>query len=241
MKHHVHTFACGAALLAVMAMALVACGGRETMASRSAAAYDEAKKEGVPIAAGEHGGHTAEPGAQATADTGHAAMDGMDHSQMSGMDHSTMPGMQHGASGTAAHDMAGMDHSKMPGMQHGKQGASTPDMTGMDHSSMPGMDHAQMAAMQHGTMPGMQHGAVTATAMPAPSASNAAIAQTQPAATLRADEFDAPSPLAVDEAAKAAAGMTHSMEDAAPKAQEPAHPPKPPSEHHHDHDTGAAS
>ena len=257
MKHHVRTFACGAALLAVMAF--VACGGRETMASKSAAAYDEAKKKGVPIASGEHGEHTAESPAQATAtDTDPAAMAGMDHSQMSaaeqsqmsGMDHSKMPGMQHGTPGTPAHEMAAMDHSRMPGMQIEKHGASMQGMAGMDHSSMSGMDDSQMPGMQHGQsaakghgkMPGMQQGAATATAaaMPAPPTSNAAIAQTQPAATLRADEFDAPSPLAVDEAAKATTEMTHSME-AAPKAQQPAHPPKPPSEHQHDHGNGEAS
>jgi len=119
--------------------------------------------------------------------------------------------MQHGTPAAAAsHDMAGMDHSKMPGMQHG--------------GSMAGM-------------PGMQHGAATAPPLViAPPSSNAAIAQTQPAATLRADEFDAPAPAAVGEAAKAASGMSHSMEMAAPKPQQQ-RTPQPPAKPH-DHGTG---
>lgn len=202
MKHHARTLTCGVALLASIIVA--ACGGRQTMASKSAAAYDEAKKKGIPIAGGEHGGHSAERGTEQTAaatSTEHASMAGMDHSAMAGMDHSKMPGMKHGASGSGAHEMAGMDHSAMPGMTHGS-------MSGMQHGgSMAGM-------------PGMQHGSQTAAPMViAPPTSNAAIAQTQPAATLRGDELDAPAPAAVEEAAKAAS---------------------PPPGHHH-HDGGEAS
>jgi hypothetical protein len=47
----------------------------------------------------------------------------------------------------------------------------------------------------------------------APPTSNAAIAKTQPAATLRADEFDAPAPSAIEEATKAASGMQHQKHD----------------------------
>jgi uncharacterized protein involved in copper resistance len=200
MRHHARTLTCGAALLASIIVA--ACRGRETMASKSAAAYDEAKKRGIPIAAGEHGGHSAEGAAgqaAAATSTEHASMPGMDHAAMPAMDRSAMPGMKHGA-----HDMAGMDHSKMPAMKHGAQG-----MAGMDHSAMPEMTHGSMSGMQHGgsmaAMPGMQHGSQTAAPIVvAPPTSNAAIARTQPAATLRGDEFDAPAPAAVEEAAKAA-------------------------------------
>lgn len=269
MKHHMRTFACGAALLA--AIAVIACGGKQTMASKSAAAYDEAKKQGIPIASGEHGGHSAEagtvpPGSDAATGTDHAPMAGMDHGAMAGMDqskmtamdHSAMAGMNHAkmadmthpSSAAGSHDMAGMDHSsmagmdhsKMPGMQHGAPGAAAHDMAAMDHSVMPGMTHGSMTGMQQGGsmagMPGMQHGAPTAEPIViAPPTSNAAIAQTQPAATLRADEFDTPAPAAVEEAAKAASGMSHSME-ATPKSPAPPQPdhkppPHPPSEHHH--------
>jgi hypothetical protein len=79
-----------------------------------------------------------------------------------------------------------------------------------------------MPAMQHGgSMAGMQHGSAAAAPMViAPPTSNSAIAQTQPAATLRVDEFDAPAPAAIEEAARA-------------KRQ-------PPSDHH-DHSNGGAS
>jgi hypothetical protein len=73
----------------------------------------------------------------------------------------------------------------------------------MDHSTMPAMDHSNMA--------GMQHGAPAPPMVIAPPASNAAIAQTRPATTLRPDQFDAPAPAAVGEAAKAAGGVSHSM------------------------------
>ncbi|HEY8184146.1 MAG TPA: hypothetical protein VII32_18025 [Thermoanaerobaculia bacterium] len=199
MKHHVTALARAAALLA--AIAVIACGGKQTVASKSAAAYDEAKKKGIPVAAGEHGGHSAEVA-------------------MPEMDHPNMPGMQHGPSATGGHKMAGMDHgamagmdhSKMPGMQHAAAGAH--DMAGMDHSAMPGMQHG-------GSMAGMQHGSAAAAPMViAPPTSNSAIAQTQPAATLRADELDAPAPTSIEEAAKARR--------------------QPPSDHH-DHSNGEAS
>lgn len=167
MRFHPRTIAC-VSLLAVAP--LVACGGRQTMASKSAAAYAEAQKKGLKVAPGdEHGGHAAESGA---AEAPHSEMAGMDHSKMSGMDHSNMPGMDHST----------MDHSKMPGMDHSK----------MDHKNMPPMQH-DMSAMQHGAM---QH----APSVPPPDirlgapTTNAEIAQTRPAATLRQDEFDAPPP-----------------------------------------------
>jgi hypothetical protein len=270
MKYHIRTLACGAALLA--AIAVVACGGKQTMASKSAAAYDEAKKKGIPIEAGEHGGHSAEPVVAATSSAQTAAMPGMDHSTMARMDHSMMPGMQHVASGSGGHEMAGMDHSamagmdhsKMPGMQHGTSGSGAHGMAGMDHSKMPSMqhgtsgaaahdmagmeDHSSMPGMAHGpttgtqqydrSMPGMQHGSPTAAPIViAPPTSNAAIAQTQPAATLRPDAFDAPAPAAVEEAAKGASGTSHSI----PKPPTPAQPkPQLPSEHRH-HGGGKAS
>ena len=139
--------------------------------------------------------------------------------------------------------MAGMDHSKMPGMQHGSAAAGSQGMAGMSHSATPGMQQGSMAGLQHGgtmaAMPGMQHGTQTAAPIViAPPTSNAAIAQTQPAATLRPDAFDTPAPTAIDEAAKGAAGMSHSMEKMTPNPAAPSPPerppqPKPPSEHHH--------
>ena len=130
---------------------------------------------------------------------------------MPGMDHSGMPGMRDSGGNKSQHEMAGMDHSSMAGMDHAQ-------MSGMQHGSA-GQPH-DMGAMQHGSMAGMRHGSAAPLVI-APPTSNSAIAQTHPASTLRQDEFDAPAPSAVDEAAKAAGGT-------------PA-PPKPPS-HEHRHD-----
>jgi hypothetical protein len=108
-------------------------------------------------------------------------------------------------------------------------GAATHDMAGMDHSTMAGMDHAKTPGMQHSGamagMPVMHNGSPAAAPLViAPPASNAAIARIQPAATLRGDEFDAPAPTAMEEAAKGASG-SHSMEAM----------PKSPSSSPHDH------
>lgn len=92
----------------------VGCGGKQSVASKSAAAYQEALEKGLAVGEGVHGGHAApEKGGMA----------GMDHSKiqqggsMSGMDHSK----------TKQGSMAGMDHSKM------QQGGA---MSGMDHSKL---------------------------------------------------------------------------------------------------------
>ena len=174
------TFVAIAALLLVMA-----CGGKQTVASRSAEAFREAQKKGV-AAGGAHGGHTATVSEEATtsdAAVDHATMTGMDHSTMSstgtmaGMDHSNMPGMQSGSSMAGmdhtkmqpGQPMAGMDHSNMPGMQHGTTTRGRQQsMAGMDHSNMHGMQHGTtatargqqqpLAAMDHSNMPGMQPG-----------------------------------------------------------------------------------
>jgi hypothetical protein len=255
MKHPIRTVACGVALLGA-----VACGSKQTMASKSAAAYDQATKKGIPIESGEHGGHSAEPATPTATPENrsmpamdHEAMAGMDHAHMPAMDHSPMPGMQHSTAATGAHDMArmdhgamaAMDHSKMPGMPHGGSGAVAHDMAAMVHSAMPGMAHGSTAGMQPGgsmaAMPGMQHESPAAAPMTlAPPTSNAEIAQTQPAATLRPDVFDAPAPTAIEEAAKGASGMSHPMEmtSPAPPPQQP--PPQPQSTHHH-HGVGEAS
>jgi uncharacterized protein involved in copper resistance len=154
------TFACAALI------ALTACGGKQSMASKSAAAFQEAQKKGIPVSAGEHGGHAGE-------------------------ETTTMPsehdGMDHAAVGHAAMNHVAMDHGAMNhvAMDHG-----TMDHAAMDHGSM---QHEQMTGMQHGAMPGMSHGATANVDVniEAPR-SNSAIANIQPAATLRSDEFDAP-------------------------------------------------
>ena len=218
MKHHVRTIVHGTALLVGIAMMLGACGGKQTMASKSAAAYDEARKKGLPVSAGEHGGREAGTAAEPPPAGSAPASE---HGSMPGMDHSHMSGMQHGGGNKSQHEMAGMDHSSMAGMDHAQMGGMQHGSAGQPHD-MSAMQHGSMAGMQHGSMTNMQHGSAAQLAI-APPTSNSAIAQTQPASTLRQDEFDAPAPSAVDEAAKAAG------------VKPP--PPKPPS-HEHRHDGG---
>lgn len=165
-------------MLACLSLAFVllfaACGGRQSVASRSAAAYDEAKRKGIPIGGGhEHGGHAA---GDTTASSG--------GSEMPGMDHSTMQG------GT----MTRMDHSKM-------QSGSTPAMghSMMQSGRMPGMEHSKM---QGGGMAGMQHGGASAAAVPTPRSATD-LEPIDPAATLGVDPFDTPSLVSVSEALKA--------------------------------------
>lgn len=189
MKRSTRALAC-TSLVAVLAVlvASAGCGGKQSMASKSAAAYAEAKKKGLPISGGEHEGHAA-----TTADgEGHAAMEAMDHAAMEGVDHSKMAGMNHSK-------MPGIDHSKMAGMDHSK-------MPEMDHSKMAGMDHSKMTGMDHANMPGMQHGASSASVAVVTEAprSSSEVARIVPGETLRSDPFDTPAPIAVAEAAKAA-------------------------------------
>lgn len=177
----------GYALLITFGL-LAGCGGRQSAASKSAAAYQEAVRKGTPVTGGhEHGGHSAEPGA--TAPEEHAGMPGMGHESMPGMTarqnggemSASMPGMKH--STTQRGSMPAMDHSKensgsMPGMDHSQMNGKS--MPGMDHSkmrsgSMAGMGHAQansgsMPAMDHskmnsGSMAGMEHPKVNGSSM----------------------------------------------------------------------------
>lgn len=185
MKQRQRVLACMSLLFAFL---FAACGGRQSVASRSAAAYDEAKRKGTSIGGGlEHGGHA--PG-DAAATAGGSEIPGMDHS-----------GMQSG-------EMPGMDHSKMqsgsmPAMDHSTMSAGS--TAGMDHSKMQGrgtaaMDHSNMPS----GMPGMQHGAAATPAVPPAPLSTTDSARVSPSATLKTDPFDAPAPISVSEAAKAA-------------------------------------
>jgi len=191
--------------LVVATAVLVGCGGKQSVASKSAAAYREAVEKGIPV---EGGGH--EHGA-----TG-KNMSGMEHSEMKGM--ANMPGMQHGSM-QRMKNMPGMQHGSMqgmknmPGMQHGSmQGMK--NMPGMQHGSMQGM--ANMPGMQHGSMqgmanmPGMKHGSPSAASViiGAPS-TNSAIAQLSPSSTLKEDALDAPAPVAVEEAKRASSPQGH--------------------------------
>ena len=229
--------------LIAFVLLLAACGGRESVASKSAAAYREAQESGTAAGGGhEHGGHQAAPSppvdhsAHATATTdAHAGHDmaNADHAA-----HGTAEGGAGHATDHGAHTTTGSgDHSAM---QHATPAAATDHgahstTTGAgDHSKMrhaaPSMDHsahdtshppAQGAARDAATTAGgtpalhevddhSQHSAsgrrgagVTAGGTPPPLRSSDEMGRLDPAATLRADAFDAPAPVSVSEAAKA--------------------------------------
>ncbi len=224
------------ATLPAIALVAAACSGEPSVASKSAAAYREAQAKGAPVTGGhEHGGHEpATASATGTMDhsahgTMPAAMSAADHAAMG---HGTS-GDAHAAHETAGG--AAMDHrahtataGAMDHAQHGRpgrttagheaHGATTGSAAGDQHAGMqhgaptaaadPHAQHRQPAApaahAAHGAMqqqPAGAPGAVLKTP-----ATNAEIARTQPAATLRQDDFDAPAPIAIAEAQKAAAG-----------------------------------
>ncbi len=213
MKRHARSLAC-----AVLAAALVAagCGGKQSMASKSAAAYDEARKKRLPVGGGhEHGGHEATATNAGHAE--HGTMTNMDHSTMTGMDHSTMTGVDHSR-------MAGMDHSQT---KHGNAGVM--DHSRMQHGGTGTMDHSQMqhgtgaipsgglwgpvggaattagAHAGHTTPAPLQQRTVPLGTAPAPTSSRE-MQQLQPAMTLRQDAVDLASPISVREAGKASGG-----------------------------------
>ena len=193
---------------------VAACGDKQSVASKSAAALSEAQRTGLPISGSAHGGHSA---------------NGAEGGSSDSMDHSNMPGMNGGAQS----GMAGMDHSNMAGMQKG----SMSGMSGMQHGNMQqgqmqsgnmaGMDHsnmAGMAGMNHGggeIPPGGLWGVVpgslvqgappapqqtTLTTAPAPT-TNVEMANMRPSETLRTDSLDAAAPVAVSESQKSGGDM----------------------------------
>lgn len=217
-----------------LALVAAACGGERSVASKSAAAYDEAKVKGIEVTGGHEAG--------AATDTDHSAHgDAADMQASHDMSRGDMP-MDHSAHGATAdahagHDMnAGgmaMDHNAMghdmsAGNAHAQHGGTSAASGGHAHD-MSGTAAVQHATMQHGAtatgsdahaghaqtttgMAGMdhsQHGAVaTPIAANAPR-SNADIRSIQPPATLQPDAFDAPAPVSVNEAAKAGQSRGH--------------------------------
>jgi hypothetical protein len=161
--HEIREFWLAAAVMPLLVTA--ACGGAESTASRSAAAYDEAQRKGVAVgksehlaeqgqrhvghatapptksnpASHEHGGHSSKPSTGAPAKPQPEGHVGMDHSQV---DHSKIPTADSHAS-TDAH--AGMDHSRMAGMQDGTSAPSR-IVEALSAIAKPGAPSATLAA-----------------------------------------------------------------------------------------------
>jgi hypothetical protein len=221
-----------AVLLAVVAgvvIALVALlgGGKETVASRSAAAFEEAKRKGLPVGEAAHGGHAAPasggghagmamPGSSETAMPEHAGMEmpGRSESETTGHGGHAMTGST--ASGSSPH--AGTHHgtavpgstaaaSPHAGMQHGtpaprRGGSQTPASGAASHAGHGGTE--QPPAGTTGIPP------------PEPLAKSAVSRPGQPAATLEPDLLDTPAVTSqidakrgAEMAAQAGHGMAH--------------------------------
>src|SRR5688500_700316 len=260
MKVQIRNLAIAFALLAA------ACGGKETTASRSAAALRDAQAKGVPVGGGGHEhGHGGDPATTTCVDHSahgattdpHAAMGHgtMDHGTMahadadhSAMGHATTGAAAHAGHGastataghTDAHAGHGTARSSTAHAGHGSSRTAASQHAGHSQSPAASSAHAghtpsAAAPSQHAghaqtpapTSAHAGHGATRA-APPAvetraPS-SNAEIARTQPAATLRGDEFDAPAAAPVSEAAKAAGGGSQTGHDTASVYVCPMHP-----------------
>jgi len=123
-------FAILLAVVAGVAIALVALlgGGRRTVASRSAAAFEEVQRKGIPFGEAEHGGHGAvSPGGGPAAAAGHAGME--------------MPAQgKTGMAGHAGMEMPGQGKTAMPG----HAGMQMPDQ---GKTAMPG--HAMEGDAPH--------------------------------------------------------------------------------------------
>ena len=200
------------ATLLATALVAAACGGEPSVASKSAAAWREAQAKGTPVAGGhEHGGHAA---TETTASADHSAH-GTTASSGVATDHSAHgPGAASTHAGHTATPGTAASHDQHAGMQH-----TTPSAAANPHAqhgtptATAQMDHRQHGAAQTPAATGASaHAGHTATATPAVAPvprSNADMQRVQPAATLRGDAFDAPSPLSVAEAAKASQGGGH--------------------------------
>ena len=115
--------------LLVMTLVVYGCGGKETIASKSAAAFREAQKQGRPLGPAEHG---------------HGAITPSDSSEA--VDHAAM-----GHTDTAPTDHASMGQGTAPQMDHASMGHAAPTagtMRGMDHSRM---GHATPATQTSGS------------------------------------------------------------------------------------------
>lgn len=170
---------------------VVGCTGNQTTASRSAAAYDEARRQGIPIEThgAEHGGHGAAKPAHDAAD-------------VPGMDHHTAP--EERAERAAAHQRHGAhDGPQVQGPPSHGEHTATPrtkrDMSGEAHAG-----HEATGA--HTPAEGVDHSGTAGMAMaPRPEPKLAAAEPGDPAATLQPDDIDRPAPTSLEEAARSQA------------------------------------
>jgi hypothetical protein len=202
-------------LLLCVTLLFAACRGRESMASRSAQAYEKAMQTGTPIGGDGHGGHAA-PATPDHAAMGHTtAGQPPDHAAMGHqtMDHAAMghQTMDHAAMGQDMPGHAGMAHGAEPGREeHAAHAASQqPEHAGHAMTQQTPMQQqpAQMdhAAMGHAAAPPAASAGQRTFPISESPASSREMGQLRPSSTLSSDPQDAPAPSAVGEARKAAA------------------------------------
>lgn len=183
MKHRIRSYTSNPVFAAVAAatLLLAACGGKQSMASKSAAAYREVQAKGTSVGESSHGGHAATSDGSLTSSTDHTGMSETDHSAAPAMDHSTMAGMRHA--------QTGMQDEKAPHGQHGRKTPGDASPTPMDHG-----------AMQHG----MPHRGTTSHAEGSAEVRQVEAHPGQAASTLEPDSLDAPATTSVRDAARSA-------------------------------------
>jgi hypothetical protein len=169
-----------AAIAGGLALAgFVGCGGEESVASKSAAAFREAQKRGKTFAGDghAHGPGAATPGGERAApEGGHAGHDGAP-----------------GAGGAAPrHEHGGMEGTAADAMRH--EGAHG----GMAHGRTPVGAPGEESAGGHAGMEHRRQPAAPGAPRPAP------VPPGQPAATLRPDDLDAPAATSLIDAQRAA-------------------------------------
>lgn len=178
-----------AAVFAGVGLSLLAgCRRSPSTASRSAAAYDEAQRQGTPVGGGgPHGDHGPSPAADDSG--GRAAVGSTDPAHG---EHATTARTETG--GHADMNHAAMGHAASPGSARPTSGTTAPvDHAAMGHGAPAAVDHSAMGHSQSPMPP------------PSPEPASATAAPGQPAATLRGDGLDGPAATSVQEAARAAA------------------------------------
>lgn len=208
--------AVGAVGLAIVLIAGIGFSGRrETMASRSAAAFREALRKGEHVGASAHGHGAFSQGAAGTAThPGHGGSETAKPEETHAESHA-VPGHDMSASSAKSgeHEMPGKSMNAMPAGHAGMQHGTTPP--GRPPAGHTGMKHGVSATPPMASAPaghaGMQHGAsgVPPSGTPLEDASGASqesrVAETppgQPARTLRPDSLDQPAETSVVDATR---------------------------------------
>lgn len=207
--------------LLMMTLVVCGCGGKETIASKSAAAFREAHKQGKPLGPAEHGHGALTPSDSSDA-VDHAALGHTDTAPAdhAAMGHGTAPQMDHASMSHAAPTagtMRGMDHSRMG---HATPATQTPGSPHAGHVMPPQTGQPQTGQTQTGVHAGhavppqtaqAQTGAHAGHAMPdqqgVPTTPRSRVAQAepgQPSATLAPDSVDAPAATSLMDSARSA-------------------------------------